>query len=258
MVTVPQELAIISICVITAAVAVGCPALSDVEIPCESSLDCRTGYGCDTDKFCSKGVTESTLTVEPEGIKLSYLQSVTFTAMLDGQVVTNVTWSLSEDSRGTLDDSGHYTASNVDGDAKITAALMRHPALRASATAHISNGMIDPPDEKIPPDNTVPTNAFSITSPTSNTTVSGTIQIIGIAGSQWLNVASWATSGGSIDWSRKLTGDVAPTDHEFNLALNTTQLTNGTQWIVVRAFSVTAGQPGGTYTEINLSLNVAN
>lgn len=258
MVTLPKEIALISICVITGAVAVSCPELSDVRNPCESSLDCRTGYGCDTDKFCSKGVAESTFTVEPEDIKLEYFQSTAFTAMLDGQVVTDVTWSLSEDSHGALDYTGLYTAPDVDGDARITAALMRHPDLKASATAHISAGAIDPPDTTKPPDNIVPETAFSITSPTNDAIVSGTIQIIGIAGSKWLNVASWATSGGSIDWGHKLTGDVAPIDNGFKLILDTKQLANGTQQIVVRAFSVAAGQPGGTATEIGLSFRVAN
>jgi hypothetical protein len=93
---------------------------------------------------------------------------------------------------------------------------------------------------------------LTISSPAANTTVSGTIQITGNAGSGWVNVAAYSSSG------TKIATDVAPSNGSYSLSLNTTQLPNGSDVIQVTAFSVAAGQSGGTSTSISETLNVQN
>jgi hypothetical protein len=99
---------------------------------------------------------------------------------------------------------------------------------------------------------------FSVSSPANGATVSGTIQVTGVAGSQWLNVAAFALTGTTINWSQKLSADTAPAGGAFSLSLDTTQLADGTVPIAVVAFSTPPGQSGGTTTSVNLTLSVDN
>lgn len=95
-------------------------------------------------------------------------------------------------------------------------------------------------------------NFLSVTSPANNATVSGTISITGTSGSIWLNVACFTTSG------TKICPDSAPSGGNFTLSLDTTQIPNGSQTINVTAFSVPAGQAGGTSMTVPLTLNINN
>lgn len=126
---------------------IGCPVLQAVQVPCESSLDCPTNFGCGSNQVCSQGLAESVLTVEPAKASLGAAASTAFTAKLDGQTTTNVTWSVEGALAGTINGSGVYTApSGITAvmKVKVWAALKRHSDLKASASLTIA-----------PPDNTV-------------------------------------------------------------------------------------------------------
>ncbi len=119
---------------------IGCPALQEVQVPCESSLDCPTGFGCGPNKICARGLAQSTLTVTPATASLSVGASTTFTAKLDGQVTTDVGWSAGGSGTGTIDASGSYTApAGITAATRVTiwAALKRHPDFMASATVNV-------------------------------------------------------------------------------------------------------------------------
>jgi hypothetical protein len=123
-----------------------CPALQQGQVPCESSLDCPTSYGCGSSKICSQNLPESELTVEPSKASVVAPGTTTFTAKLDGQSTSNITWSVEGTGTGTIDSSGKYTApSAISASMKVTiwAALKRHPDFKASATVTVQ-----------PPDNT--------------------------------------------------------------------------------------------------------
>lgn len=118
----------------------GCPALQQGQIPCESSFDCPTDFGCGTNKICSQGLAESTLTIEPTKASVVAPGSTGFTAKLDGQVSTNVTWSVEGSGTGAIDGAGTYTAPSgiaASIKVKVWAALKRHPDVKVSATVTV-------------------------------------------------------------------------------------------------------------------------
>ena len=125
----------------------GCPALQGVQVSCESSLDCPTNSGCGPNKICSQGLAESVLTVEPGKVSVAAAASTAFTAKLDGQSTTSVTWGVEGDGAGTIDSSGLYTAPSeitVAKKVQIWAALKRHPDFKTSSSVTV-----------LPPDKTV-------------------------------------------------------------------------------------------------------
>jgi hypothetical protein len=99
--------------------------------------------------------------------------------------------------------------------------------------------------------------AFSVTSPTNGTIVTGTTSITGTVGSQWLDVAAYDKNNGM----NKVAIDVTPSGGTFTLSFNTNLVANGPANIAVIVFSCPAGNPGGgayTQSEIDLSLIVNN
>ena len=127
-----------------------------------------------------------------------------------------------------LSDAG--TDSGVAGD---SAALCT-----ADATAPVGDAVGTPSD-------------FEIVCPTNGSVVSGLIHIVGIAGSQWANVAGYENGD-------KVAPDITPAGGSFTLPLDTTGLANGAHTITVVAFSVPAGQMGGASTSLTLELTVNN
>jgi beta-glucanase (GH16 family) len=100
-------------------------------------------------------------------------------------------------------------------------------------------------------DATLAANAFSITSPTSGATVGGVVPIVGVAGSLWVNVATFNKATGA-----KIAADVTPVGGAFTVSLDTTTLASGPITVSVTAYSVPSGQPGGTSSELDLPLTV--
>jgi Cellulase (glycosyl hydrolase family 5) len=94
------------------------------------------------------------------------------------------------------------------------------------------------------------TTSFTVTSPANGATVSGTINITGAAGTQWINVRAYNANG-------PISADATPSNGTYTLSVNTAALASGNNAIKVVAFSVPAGQSGATQT-INLTLNVQN
>lgn len=122
-----------------------CPVLQDVNVPCESHLDCPSDFGCHPTKVCVRGIAESKLVVEPGKVNVGLAATTAFTAKLDGKATSEVTWSVEgADSLGTINNSGLYTSpSKLAGwiRVKIWAALGRHPEIKASAIV-----TVQPPD----------------------------------------------------------------------------------------------------------------
>ncbi len=103
-----------------------------------------------------------------------------------------------------------------------------------------------------------PPNSFVVSSPAPNATVSGAASpVTTTSGTTWVNVACFFSG-------TKVCADTTPTcvsgTCTASLALNTTGLPipNGTQTINFIAFSVPAGQPGGTQAQVDVPLNVCN
>lgn len=94
--------------------------------------------------------------------------------------------------------------------------------------------------------------ALTVSSPASGSTVSGTVVIRGVAGSAFRNVTAYDLSNNSV----KITGDVTPSNQQFSLTLNTNNLSVGSHRVAVTAFTVPAGQSGGTSKTVELVLNV--
>lgn len=117
----------------------GCPALTQVDVHCESSLDCPSNYGCSADNICTKG-PESSFTVEASGLRVNEAGLVTFEAKLDGQKASGITWSVDGKGTGTINSEGVYTAPSgilVPFKARIWATLKRHPNFKTSATVTV-------------------------------------------------------------------------------------------------------------------------
>ena len=93
---------------------------------------------------------------------------------------------------------------------------------------------------------------FTVSRPANGATVAGTVTVTGAAGAEWVNVACYTTNG------TKMCPDATPSGGTYSLTLVTTQLPNGSTTLNVMAFSVPAGQPGGTVATVTLTLNVNN
>jgi hypothetical protein len=102
------------------------------------------------------------------------------------------------------------------------------------------------------------TTGFSVTSPVVGATVSGTIGVNGTAGTQWVNVAGFDTAG------NKIIADVSPAnasakqDGTWATTLDTTKQPDGKYTFVMEAYSVPAGQSGGTSVSSVVSVTIAN
>ena len=67
-----------------------------------------------------------------------------------------------------------------------------------------------------------------------------------------MNIAAYDVNG------NKIGNDVTPANGAYSISVNTTQLANGSDEIQVTAFSVPAGQSGGTSASANVTVNVNN
>jgi hypothetical protein len=81
--------------------------------------------------------------------------------------------------------------------------------------------------------------------------VSTPITIRGSAGSTFRNVAAFLPSRNY----EKISADVAPSNGSYTLSIDASKLVAGNNSIAVIAFSVPAGQTGGTSSTLNLTLN---
>jgi len=110
------------------------------------------------------------------------------------------------------------------------------------------------PTKSAPTPTAIPVATINIQSPASGSSASSSITLKGQAGSQWVNIAAYDAN----NLATKLSGDVAPSNGSYSLAVDTTKLANGTAKIAVIAFSVAAGQSGGTSSESDINLYVQN
>ncbi len=95
------------------------------------------------------------------------------------------------------------------------------------------------------------TNVFTVVSPSNGATVSAPITIRGAAGTTFKNVAAFLPSRNY----EKISADVAPVNGSYTLSIDSSKLVAGNNSIAVIAFSVPAGQSGGTSSTVNLTLN---
>ncbi|MFM0003798.1 Ig-like domain-containing protein [Paraburkholderia dipogonis] len=94
-------------------------------------------------------------------------------------------------------------------------------------------------------------SGFTVTTPAANATISGTITVTGTAGTNWRNVAVYDHATVA-----KIGADTTPSSGKFSIQVDTTKLTVGSHQIDVVAFSVAAGQAGGTKTTQTITVNV--
>jgi hypothetical protein len=90
--------------------------------------------------------------------------------------------------------------------------------------------------------------AFAVTSPAQSSSVSSTFTVSGTAGSEWVNIAVYSGS-------TKIGADVTPSNGTWSTSVSAGSLT-GSQALTVMAFSVAAGQSGGTSTSTTLTVNI--
>lgn len=95
---------------------------------------------------------------------------------------------------------------------------------------------------------TLPASTLTVATPTTTT---ANLTLTGVAGSTWVNVAAWDNVSGT-----KVSSDVAPVSNAFSIPVNLGTLT-GARTLNVIAFSVPAGQSGGTSSTVSVSYTVA-
>lgn len=100
--------------------------------------------------------------------------------------------------------------------------------------------------------NRASSTSFTVTAPAANATVSGTVSVTGTAGSKWVNVCVYDHATGA-----KIGADTTPSGGKYAVSVNTTQLSTGSHQFDVIAFSVAAGQAGGTKTTSSVTVTVA-
>lgn len=100
--------------------------------------------------------------------------------------------------------------------------------------------------------NTATPSSFTVTAPTANATVSGSVTVTGTAGSNWVNVCVFDHASGA-----KIGADTKPSNGTFAIKVDTTKLSTGSHQFDVMGFTVAAGQPGGTKTTTSVSVTVA-
>ncbi|MFT0173138.1 hypothetical protein ACLKMY_29725 [Paraburkholderia mimosarum] len=96
---------------------------------------------------------------------------------------------------------------------------------------------------------TTTSTAFAVTSPAQNSTQPSTFTISGTSGSQWVNVAAYVGN-------TKVGKDATPSGGKWSISVNMGSLT-GAQTLTIMAFSVAAGQSGGTSTSASLPLTIS-
>ena len=95
------------------------------------------------------------------------------------------------------------------------------------------------------------TSNFSVTSPSNGSSVSAPLVIRGAAGTAWKNVAAYLPNS---NWTQ-ISADVTPSGGSYQLSIDVSKLAQGSNAIAIIAFSVPAGQTGGTTSTVNLTLN---
>lgn len=96
------------------------------------------------------------------------------------------------------------------------------------------------------------TNLLTVSSPVAGAAEGATFNVVGVAGSQWVNVAVWDNASGN-----KVGADTTPgAGGAFSIPVNMGSLT-GTCQLNVIAFSVAAGQAGGTQATASVSVVVS-
>ena len=94
-------------------------------------------------------------------------------------------------------------------------------------------------------------NAFAVTAPTANASVTGVVTVTGTAGTTWKNVCVYDHATGA-----KIGVDATPSGGKFSVKVDTSQMATGSHSFDVIAFSVAAGQAGGTKTSTTVAVNV--
>ena len=94
------------------------------------------------------------------------------------------------------------------------------------------------------------TTGFAVTSPANGSTESATFTMSGTAGTEWVNVAVYNSAG------TKVGADVTPSGGTWSTTINMGAV-SGSQVLTATAFSVPAGQPGGTSTSVNVTYTIS-
>lgn len=75
---------------------------------------------------------QKTMNIKPDILNLSICETYYFEALISGETVSRVKWSVKEEGGGTIDDNGMYTAPNKVGVFEIIAESLDYPDQKAS------------------------------------------------------------------------------------------------------------------------------
>lgn len=99
---------------------------------------------------------------------------------------------------------------------------------------------------------TQPATELTINAPVAGASLSATFVVSGSCGSAWVNCAVWDSASGN-----KVGTDNTPAGGVYASSVNMGTL-SGSRTLIVRGFSVAAGQPGGSQTAVTRAVFVTN
>ena len=108
------------------------------------------------------------------------------------------------------------------------------------------------------PTGNIAATSFSVIGPANGTLVKDTIQVVGIAGSNWVNVAAYEVLNNDPNQLNKVGTDTTPSNGSFTMNLYTASVQNpgSNVHIIVRAFAGSAGTQGSASASVDLYLNI--
>lgn len=122
----------------------------------------------DTSKTGVAVVTIGAATVTPATVTLPEGTTQTFVFSLGGTPNTNVNWTVSEDSAGTITPLGVYTAPNRIGTFRVFATTQTAPPIQASATIIVTNSSTGGPQPAFIVVNNSPSSSVGFVFPDSS------------------------------------------------------------------------------------------
>lgn len=104
--------------------------------------------------------------------------------------------------------------------------------------------------QPVPPDPSPDPDTLTVASPAEGSTLSGVVEVTGLAGATWVNITAWVGDQKGAD-------DAQPVDGRYSLQLDSSKLANGPVTLIVRGYDVPPGGVG-TSKDVPMTYTVAN